>query len=107
MGRNLPAAPEPRSYAAGMPTWKVGALEVTRVADPAFELVLPQDEATVAILQQAPWLQPEFVTEEWALQVGSSATIVASAGTVVLIDPFLAFDDPDRLGARLTALRQV
>jgi glyoxylase-like metal-dependent hydrolase (beta-lactamase superfamily II) len=89
-----------------MPTWTLGAIEVTRVDDPGFELVLPQDEATVSILQAAPWLRPEFVTDDWALQIGSSATIVSSAGTVVLIDPFLAFDDPARLGARLTALRE-
>jgi glyoxylase-like metal-dependent hydrolase (beta-lactamase superfamily II) len=89
-----------------MPTWTVGAIEVTRVEDPGFELVLPQDEATVAILQRAPWLQPAFVTDDWALQIGSSATVVATASTVVLVDPFLAFDDPARLGARLAALRE-
>jgi glyoxylase-like metal-dependent hydrolase (beta-lactamase superfamily II) len=86
-------------------TWSVGAIEVTRVEDPGFELILPSDEATTATLQRAPWLQPHFVTEDWALRVGSSATVVRAADAVVVVDPFLAFDGPERLGPRLAALR--
>lgn len=76
-----------------------------RVDDPGFELVLPSDERTVAALQRAPWLAPHFVTEDWSLDIGSSCTVVRSGDRTVLVDPFLAFDDPDRLGPRLQALR--
>jgi glyoxylase-like metal-dependent hydrolase (beta-lactamase superfamily II) len=88
-----------------VPTWTVGNVEINRVEDPGFELLLPSDEATVTALRASPWLQPHFVTEDWGLRIGSSATVLRSGGTTVLVDPFLAFDDPDRLGARLLALR--
>jgi glyoxylase-like metal-dependent hydrolase (beta-lactamase superfamily II) len=88
-----------------MRTWEVGAIEVSRVDDPGFELVLPSDDATVAALQRSPWLAPHFVTDEWALDIGSSCTVVRTPAAVVLVDPFLAFDDPGRLGPRLQALR--
>ncbi len=88
-----------------MPSWSVGAIEITRVDDPGFELVLPSDDATVAVLQRAPWLQPQFVTDEWSLVIGSTTTVVRTPEAVVLVDPFLAFDDPTRLGPRLQALR--
>jgi glyoxylase-like metal-dependent hydrolase (beta-lactamase superfamily II) len=90
-----------------VPTWTVGSVEITRVDDPDFELLLPQDEAGQAALRAADWLKPSFVTDDWSLRIGSSATIVASGGVVALVDPFLAFDEPDQLGARLTALRDV
>lgn len=61
-----------------MSTWTLGTVAVTRVNDPGFELLLPQDESTRSALQDAPWLRPHFATEEWALRVDSSATIVAS-----------------------------
>jgi len=89
-----------------MTTWTIGGIEVTRVDDPGFQLVLPSDDATVAALQQAPWLAPHFVTDDGSLQVGSSCTVVRTPEAVVLVDPFLAFDDPDRLGPRLQALRE-
>jgi glyoxylase-like metal-dependent hydrolase (beta-lactamase superfamily II) len=88
-----------------VPTWTICSIEVTRVDDPAFELVLPSDEATVATLQASPWLAPHFVTEDWSLNIGSSCTVIRTPEAVVLVDPFLAFDDPDRLGPRLQALR--
>ena len=84
----------------------IGDIEVTRVDDPGFELVLPSDEPTAATLKRSPWLQPAFVTDDWALRVGSSATVIRSSGTVVLVDPFLAFDDPERTGPRHQALRE-
>jgi glyoxylase-like metal-dependent hydrolase (beta-lactamase superfamily II) len=87
-------------------TWTVGDVEVTRVEDPGFELLLPSDEATVTALRRSPWLQPRFVTEDWGLRIGSSATVVRAGGALVLVDPFLAFDDPERLGPRLMALRE-
>jgi glyoxylase-like metal-dependent hydrolase (beta-lactamase superfamily II) len=89
----------------GTHRWTVGAIEVTRVADPGFELVLPQDEATAAILKATPWLCPDFVTEDQALRIGSSAVAVRTPSATIVIDPFLAFDDPARLAPRLAALR--
>lgn len=89
-----------------MQSWSVGAIEVTRVEDPGFELTIPSDEATATALQRSPWLQPHFVTEDWALRIGSSATVIRTPGAVVVVDPFLAFDDPDRNGPRLQALRE-
>jgi glyoxylase-like metal-dependent hydrolase (beta-lactamase superfamily II) len=88
-----------------MPSWTVGAVEITRVDDPGFELVLPSDDATITALQRLPWLHPRFVTDEWALVVGSSATVIRTRDATVLVDPFLAFDDPTRLADRLQALR--
>ena len=88
-----------------MSTWQIGAIEITRVDDPGFELILPSDDATVAALQAAPWLAPAFVTDDWALDIGSSCTVVRTPDALLLVDPFLAFDDPERLGPRLQALR--
>lgn len=75
------------------------------MADPHFELVLPQDHDTAAILKATPWLCPEFVTETQALRVGSSAIAVRTPSATIVVDPFLAFDDPARLAPRLAALR--
>jgi glyoxylase-like metal-dependent hydrolase (beta-lactamase superfamily II) len=86
-------------------TWIVGSFEVTRIEDPGFELVLPSDEPTVAALQRSPWLQPHFVTDDWALDIGSSCIAIRAGDRTVLVDPFLAFDDPERLWTRLQALR--
>lgn len=87
-----------------MPSWNVGSWSITRVDDPGFELVLPQDEATVATLKTSPWLRPHWVTETWDLQVGSSAILLQRDELNVLVDPWLAFDDPDKFGPRLEAL---
>lgn len=87
--------------------WSIGAIEVIRVADPGFELVLPQDPDTAALLKATPWLSPSFIDDQQALRVGSSAIAVRTPSATVLIDPFLAFDDPARLGPRLSALRAV
>ncbi len=83
----------------------MGAVEVTRVADPGFELVLPQDAATTALLSTTPWLRPAFVTDAWELRVGSAAEVVRTPSATIVVDPFLAFDDPARLAPRLAALR--
>ncbi len=85
--------------------WTIGAIEVVRVPDPDFELILPQDDATAAILKATPWLCPEFVTDDQALRVGSSAIVVRTPSATIVVDPFLAFDDPARLAPRLAALR--
>lgn len=85
-------------------TWDLGGVTVTRVADPGFELILPSDEATTALLRRSPWLAPHFVTDQWSLRIGSSATVVRTGDATVLLDPFLAFDDPDRSAARVAAL---
>ena len=88
-----------------MPGWKVGDVEIARVGDPGHELVLPQDDTTTATLERSPWLRPHFVTDDWALRIGSSATVIRSGDTVVVVDPFLAFDDASKFDARLAALR--
>lgn len=85
--------------------WTIGAIEVTRVADPDFELILPQDHATAAVLKATPWLSPDFVTDDMALRVGSSAIAVRTPSATIVVDPFLAFDDPARHAPRLAALR--
>lgn len=85
--------------------WTIGAIEVLRVPDPGFELILAQDADTAATLKATPWLCPEFVTEEQALRVGSSALVVRTPSATIVVDPFLAFDDPARLAPRLAALR--
>jgi glyoxylase-like metal-dependent hydrolase (beta-lactamase superfamily II) len=76
-----------------------------RVADPGFELVLPQDEETAAALATRSWLAPDYVTADRSLRVGSSAIIVRTPSAVIVVDPWLAFDDPARLAPRLAALR--
>jgi glyoxylase-like metal-dependent hydrolase (beta-lactamase superfamily II) len=85
--------------------WSWGAVEVTRVADPDFDLVLPQDEATTARLARLPWLKPSYITRDLALKIGSSAVVVRTPSAVIVVDPWLAFDDPARLAPRLAALR--
>ena len=92
-------------YDPRMRAWKVGDIEIVRVEDPGHELLLPQDDATTVTLRKSPWLSPHFVTDDWALRIGSSATVIRSGDTVVVVDPFLAFDDPAKLDARLDALR--
>jgi glyoxylase-like metal-dependent hydrolase (beta-lactamase superfamily II) len=88
-----------------MRRWTFGAVEVTRVEDPDFELLLPQDEASAARLADRTWLAPHWVTPELGLRVGSSAIAIRTPSAVVLVDPWLAFDDPARLAPRLAALR--
>ncbi len=85
--------------------WTIGAIEVIRVADPGFELQLPQDPATQEVLAASPWLHPHYVTDEHALRIGSSAIVVRTPSATIVVDPFLAFDDPARLAPRLAALR--
>lgn len=89
----------------GTVRWTIGAIEIIRVADPEFELVLPQDPDTAAILKATPWLSPEFITDEQALIIGSSAIAVRTPSATIVVDPFLAFDDPARFAPRLAALR--
>jgi glyoxylase-like metal-dependent hydrolase (beta-lactamase superfamily II) len=89
-----------------MTTWAIGEVQITRVDDPGFELVLPQDEAAARPLLEAGWLVPDFVDPAGALRIGSSATVIRAPGAILLVDPFLAFDDPARLGPRLMALRE-
>jgi len=89
----------------GLRRWTVGAVEIIRVPDPEFALVLPQDDRAAAILKATPWLSPDFVTDEQALRVGSSAIVVRTPSATIVVDPFLAFDDPARLAPRLAALR--
>lgn len=85
--------------------WTFGDIEVVRVGQPGFDLTLPQDDVTVAILQLSPWLQPTYVTDDWSLRIGSSTLVVRTPDATVLVDPWLAFDDPSTHTARLSALR--
>jgi glyoxylase-like metal-dependent hydrolase (beta-lactamase superfamily II) len=85
--------------------WKLGAVEVTRVGDPDFQLILPQDDRTAAALRHWGWLRPDYTTPDHALRIGSSAIVVRTPSAVMLLDPWLAFDDPARLAPRLAALR--
>lgn len=93
-------------YAAPVSRWTVGSIEIQRVDDPGFELLLPQDEVTAATLAASPWLRPSFVTEDQALVIGSSATVIRTPEALVLVDPFLAFGGDDELAVRLGALRE-
>ncbi|HET6835055.1 MAG TPA: hypothetical protein VFH30_14365 [Acidimicrobiales bacterium] len=87
-----------------MHRWQVGGWTITRVADPGFELVLPQDDETRAALRRSQWLRPRFVTDDWALRIGSSATVLTDGTYTVIVDPWLAFDDAARFRPRLEAL---
>src|SRR5688572_11661540 len=101
MLRTIPATRLPYARAV---RWTWGAMEVFRVLDPDLTLELPQDEATVKQLRAAGWLDP-YLTEAGALLVASSATVIRTRSRIVLVDPWLAFDDPARLAPRLAALR--
>jgi hypothetical protein len=80
-----------------MERWKVGDSVITRVPDDHFELVVPQDDATTSVLRsQASWLAPRFLTDAFELRLGSSALVVDTPGALVVVDPWLAFDDADR-----------
>ena len=80
-----------------MERWTVGDSVITRVPDERFELVVPQDDATTSVLRsQASWLAPRFLTDAFELRLGSSALAVDTPGARIVVDPWLAFDDPDR-----------
>jgi glyoxylase-like metal-dependent hydrolase (beta-lactamase superfamily II) len=49
-------------------------------------------------------LHPQFVTDEWALTIGSSTILLTGPGPCILIDPWLAFDEPGAHERRLGAL---
>jgi glyoxylase-like metal-dependent hydrolase (beta-lactamase superfamily II) len=87
--------------------WAFGGWKVNRVADPGFELVLPQDQPTVEALRRSPWLHPYFVTDDWSLRIGSAALVVRGGHLVAVVDPWLAFDDPTRFEPRLKALEEI
>jgi len=77
--------------------WTVSDSVITRVPDEDFELVVPQDEATTAVLRsQASWLSPSFITDAFELRLGTSAIAIDTPGARVVVDPWLAFDDADR-----------
>jgi len=80
-----------------MQRWSVGESVITRVPDQNFELVVRQDEATTSVLlSQASWLAPQFLTADGRLRLGTSALAIDTPGARVVVDPWLAFDDPDR-----------
>jgi glyoxylase-like metal-dependent hydrolase (beta-lactamase superfamily II) len=84
--------------------WRAGSVTVTRIPDPGFELVLPQDAATTDLLRSTSWLHGWSLTDGFELRIGSSAVLVRSPDSTVLVDPWLAFDDPARDPGRLDAL---
>jgi glyoxylase-like metal-dependent hydrolase (beta-lactamase superfamily II) len=78
-------------------TWQVGAVSITRIDEPGFSLTVPQDEATAAVLlEEASWLVPDHVTRDGALRMGSCAVVIRAPDALVVVDPWLAFDGPDR-----------
>jgi glyoxylase-like metal-dependent hydrolase (beta-lactamase superfamily II) len=86
--------------------WQVGDAAVTRVMDDEFELLVPQDERTAAaVLADASWLAPWSITDEGTLRLGSSATLIESRGTHIVVDPWLAFE-PSDAGRLLVALER-
>lgn len=89
-----------------MARWTCGVIEVVRVPDPEVTLAIPQDGPTEQRLRATGWLDP-YLAADGSLLVGSSATLVRTRSSTVLVDPWLAFDDPARLAPRLAALRAV
>ena len=94
-----------------MSVWRIGGVDVQRVGEPGFDLTLPQDDATKALLEaNRSWLDP-YLTDDGSLLIGSSATVLRSEGRTIVVDPFLAFEpiDVDEREARIdrcvTALR--
>ncbi|HYU39197.1 MAG TPA: hypothetical protein VEM59_05070 [Acidimicrobiia bacterium] len=80
-----------------MEQWRVGRSLITRVPDENFELVVSQDDATTSVLlSQASWLVPQFLTADGQLRIGTSALAIETPGARIVVDPWLAFDDPDR-----------
>jgi glyoxylase-like metal-dependent hydrolase (beta-lactamase superfamily II) len=80
-------------------SWSIGSASVVRVADEEFELLLPLDATTATALRPAtPWLVPHFITDDGNLRIGSSAIAIRSGGLRIVVDPWLAFDPPDRHG---------
>lgn len=80
-----------------MERWSIGESVITRVPDESFELVVPQDEATTKVLlAQSSWLVPQFLTADGQLRIATSALAIDTPGARVVVDPWLASDDPDR-----------
>jgi glyoxylase-like metal-dependent hydrolase (beta-lactamase superfamily II) len=79
-----------------MATWQVGTVSITRVAEPGFALGLPQDEETARVLRQQAWWLAPYLTDDNALRLGSAAVVLETPTTVIVVDPWLAFDGPDR-----------
>ncbi len=80
--------------------WQVGDATIIRLSDDDFELLVPQDERTAAaVLADAAWLAPWSITDDGTLRIGSSATVIESRGMRIVVDPWLAFDPPDRASA--------
>src|SRR3954451_5956338 len=80
-----------------MEALRIGDAELAQVHEAGFELVLPSTGATLELVDaNRTWLAPHFITEDGSLRVGSSAVAIRSKGTTIVVDPWLAFDDPDR-----------
>jgi glyoxylase-like metal-dependent hydrolase (beta-lactamase superfamily II) len=75
--------------------WQLGAVTLTVVPEPDFEVLVPQDERTTEVVLAQPWLAP-YRTTEGVLRVTTSAVVVQTPETCVVVDPWVALDDEDR-----------
>jgi hypothetical protein len=75
--------------------WQLGAVTLTVVPEPEFEVLVPQDERTTQTVLAHPWLAP-YRTDEGVLRVTTSAIAVQTPETCVVIDPWVALDGEDR-----------
>jgi glyoxylase-like metal-dependent hydrolase (beta-lactamase superfamily II) len=79
--------------------WKIGDVTVTRVVE--FESPVPYGEGTSFIrdakpdaLREMPWLYPNFVTEDGALNLSVHALLVDAPGMKLIVDTCVGNDKP-------------
>ncbi|MEU0135837.1 MBL fold metallo-hydrolase [Streptomyces sp. NPDC006296] len=79
----------PAAGPTGIPAWTVGDLTISRVD----EIPLPARTgpwllpgATPAVVDQVPWLRPDFADEQSVLRLASHSFAVETAGLRVLVD---------------------
>jgi glyoxylase-like metal-dependent hydrolase (beta-lactamase superfamily II) len=75
--------------------WQLGAVTLTVVPEPEYELLVPQDDATTKTVLAHPWLAP-YRTNDGILRVTTSAVVIQTPETCVVVDPWVALDDEDR-----------
>jgi glyoxylase-like metal-dependent hydrolase (beta-lactamase superfamily II) len=75
--------------------WAVGATTITVVDEPGFEFLVAQGPEITAAVQAQAWLAP-YVAADGQLRVTTSAVVIDTGEHRVLVDPWLAFDDPER-----------
>jgi hypothetical protein len=82
--------------------WQLGAVTVTVVPEPDYELLVPQDERTTETVLAHAWLAP-YRTEAGVLRVTTSAVVVQTPETCIVVDPWVALDDENRASANAQA----